>query len=120
MLISSDSLPRFGGTPIVAAAILLFISAMPASTQEDDQKEKCARAGFIAGFTMEERQQGLSPIKVIGHLTSNFSGDPTKRKNMALEAFDIPRATTKEGRLAAIENYRNDYELRCLRGDVLE
>lgn len=93
----------------VIALVGLMASQAAAQTAED--VTVCASYGGLAADIMKHRQNGVPMSKILGV----FGDDEESEKAMVKEAFDIPRFHSPAGKERAIEDYRNDIEVRCFR-----
>ena len=91
-----------------AAVLGLMGSAL--SAQNSEQIRLCATYGEFAAEVMMHRQDGVSLARILGVLTDS----EVQEKAMTMEAFAVPRFHSPAGKQRAVDDYRNDVEIRCL------
>lgn len=80
----------------------------------------CEIQSAICGKIMEARQMGL-PMSKIMDLKTEFDDDYFEIELYELHvklAYSMPRYSTEEGKRRAIEDFRHEAYLRCMRANV--
>lgn len=90
---------------------LLGLLGTPIAAQTNQDIDFCAGYGTLAAGIMTHRQNG-TPISTV---LSVVSDDDTDTKQMVMEAFETTRFHGTSGKKRAVDDFRNDIELRCLR-----
>ncbi len=87
---------------------------MPPETS-NDETDFCKALGDYAETIMTNRQEGVSLSSTIG-LVKDSDIAEIQRK-IILAAYEEPRWATEETKKEAIEDFRNDIELECYKGN---
>lgn len=90
---------------------LIGLMGSPAMAQTTDDIEACSAYGGLAAEIMMHRQNGVPISTILGV----FGESETQEKAMTMEAFEVPRFHSPSGKKRAVDDYRNDIEVRCLR-----
>ncbi|OJH54911.1 hypothetical protein ATN81_11675 [Agrobacterium pusense] len=79
--------------------------------------EECAAIGRIAERVMQGRQDGVSLQSTLDVLIPKNKEeiDPGFRK-MIMDAYEAPNFHTQEGKERAIGEFRDQYQLKCMKG----
>lgn len=80
--------------------------------------EACANVGHAAEAVMKARQNGVALQQVLDTMNkSQFSDDSTKAmRAMIMMAYDRPRFNTEENKQNAINDFRDQVQLFCMKG----
>jgi hypothetical protein len=93
---------------------LLGLMGSPAVAQTDQDVEFCTGYGNLAADIMTHRQNGTPISTVLGVINE----DETEAKAMVMEAFGGTRFHSPSGKQRAVDDFRNDIELRCLQSRI--
>lgn len=91
-----------------ALGMLLIASSGSLLAQEEDWRERCKAVSTLAATVMEARQSGVSLSDVMDGVESGGLSE-----QMAMEAYDRPRFSTPEMQEETINEFGNNWYLRC-------
>lgn len=97
----------------VAVIVFIVLFAMPfLAMAEDEEKSTCQQFEKMAELIMKSRQAGISMSEVMG--VSKISEIELARK-MVIAAYESPRYQTEEMKQRAIEEFKNEAYLQCIK-----
>lgn len=93
--------------------ILAVILSLPVSVYAGDYIQTCAKLGGVAEKTMIKRQEGfpmqkLMEVVAVGDLREMM-------ESLIIAAYDSPRYATAGMQQKAVEDFRNDVYLQCVK-----
>jgi hypothetical protein len=101
---------------VIALGICASMAAHPALAMSTD--EACANVGRAAEAVMQARQNGMALQTVLEKM--NDAGFGAKGKDgfraMIMMAYDQPRFNTEENKQQAINDFRDQVQLFCMKG----
>lgn len=107
-------------TILTAAALAgALFTATPALAQSQESIARCANLGEYAGMVMEQRQLGTSITDMLTAASVAGEGMDGRIVELAqqviLSAYDEPRWHTERRRMEVARDFRNSFEVACLR-----
>ena len=87
---------------------------MPPETS-DEETDFCKALGDLAETIMTARQEGASLSDMMGRIKDSEIADIQRK--IILAAYEEPRWATEETKKEAIEDFRNEIELECYKGN---
>ncbi|EPF6186964.1 hypothetical protein ABFK62_03080 [Acinetobacter baumannii] len=94
--------------------VCCFIFGSSAQAASDEKVKDCLTYEKVAAFTMEYRQKGGSLADLY---KTDFGSKDRNRlvQGLAKEAFEIPRYQSEKVQQDAINNFKNEKFLNCLK-----
>ena len=86
-------------------------AAKPTAESAQRDQALCTTLGEFAGSIMESRQVGIPLSKMLEAVAEG--GKDTLSRSLILAAYDTPRYNGATYRQRAIDEFRNDIEIRC-------
>jgi len=86
-------------------------AAKPTAESAQRDQTLCTTLGEFAGSIMESRQVGIPLSKMLEAVAEG--GKDTLSRSLILAAYDTPRYNGATYRQRAIDEFRNDIEIRC-------
>ena len=96
---------------VYAATTAKKEAAKPTAESLQREAEACTTLGEFAGSIMESRQVGIPLSKMLEAVAEG--GKDTLSRSLILAAYDTPRYNGATYRQRAIDEFRNDIEIRC-------
>jgi|GEM_PF-2347695 len=98
------------------AIFVLYLISFPSSA-ESDWRIICQVNSELAEVIMKNRQQGMSMAKVmeIADMSSQDKMLSAFVESYIIKAYDSPRYSTGEMQIRAIENFRDERYLECVK-----
>lgn len=99
--------------PISAVVVTLLISSPAISGEKPSPEEFCRSVSVVAEGVMEARQFGASLNEALDRIAKN----PLSRE-IVLSAYEVDLRYSEAARERAIGVFRDDWTLRCYRGEL--
>jgi hypothetical protein len=96
--------------------LVVLAMAQPLHAQSSETLARCDKRGQLAETVMTQRQNGLAISTLLAIAESSENAVVRDLVvGIVIEAYDRPRFTSDEYQVRAIQDFRNDMELQCLK-----